>query len=53
MDDTCKTQTFCNYKQAQNGQTTSLTSSNALKERRHFLPRKNAFVIKEFINSFY
>ena len=46
MDDTCQTQTFGNYKQAQNGQTTWLTSSNALKTRRHFLPRKNAFVIK-------
>ena len=46
-DHTCESQTFHNYKQAQ------ITSSNALKGRRYFLPREYAFFIKKFINSFF
>ena len=47
VDHTCESQTFHKYKQAQ------ITSSNASKGRRYFLPKEYAFFIKQLINSFF
>ena len=44
-DNDIQSKTFRKYKQVKHGQTTLLTSNNALKARHQFLPRKFAFFI--------